>query len=190
MLLVTLDRYKVHSTGIYMSVRFYFTLIPLFLLGCAVDVDYDTSGFIVAGIQRIDLDDLSLRKQIIAQAIDDDRLESKGDCCNEIMHAPQDDVPYTGWMKSTYSDGKIFILGQYKEGKENGCWYHWYPNGNKMEETIYQKGKVLESLVWKPDGIKCPDTNVVNGNGVAVSYDHQGKAYLRSIYKKGELITD
>ena len=70
-----------------MSIRSYFTLIPLFLLGCAVDVDYDTSGSVDAGIQRIDLDDLGLRKQIIAQAIDDDRLESKGDCCNEIMHA-------------------------------------------------------------------------------------------------------
>ena len=102
MLPVALDRYKVYSTGIYMSVRFYVTLVPLFLLGCAVDVDYDTSGSIDAGIQKIDLDDLGLRKQIIAQAIDDDILESKGDCCNEIIHAPQDDVPYTGWMKSTY----------------------------------------------------------------------------------------
>ena len=102
MLPVALDRYKVYSTGIYMSVRFYVTLLPLFFLGCAVDVDYDTSGSIDAGIQKIDLDDLGLSKQIIAQAIDDDKLESKGDCCNEIIHAPQDDVPYTGWMKSTY----------------------------------------------------------------------------------------
>ena len=84
MLPVALDRYKVYSTGIYMSVRFYVTLVPLFLLGCAVDVDYDKSGSIDAGIQRIDLDDLGLRKQIIAQAIDDDRLKTKGDCCKEF----------------------------------------------------------------------------------------------------------
>ena len=76
--------------------------VPIFPLGCAVDVDYDTSGFIDADIERIDLDDLGLRKQVIAQAIDDDRLKSKGDCCNEIMHTPEDDVPYSGWMKSTY----------------------------------------------------------------------------------------
>ena len=93
-------------------------------------------------------------------------------------------------MKSTYDDGKIFYLAQYKDGKENGSWFQWYRNGKKMEETSFKDGKVLQILVWKPDGIKCRESNVVNGSGLTVSYDQGGKEYLRSSYMNGEWVND
>jgi antitoxin component YwqK of YwqJK toxin-antitoxin module len=93
-------------------------------------------------------------------------------------------------VKSTYEDGSIFSLAQYKDGKENGSWVQWYRNGKKMEETIFNNGKILKVLVWKPDGICCPLTNVVNGNGLAVSYDQSGKEQRRSNYRNGEWVKD
>ncbi|MBG30240.1 MAG: hypothetical protein CMI31_09610 [Opitutae bacterium] len=141
-------------------------------------------------IETIDLDDNETRNRIIAEAIDEDNLDAKGDCCDEILHVAGQETPYTGWVKSAYEDGGIFFLAQYKGGKENGSWVQWYRNGKKMEETSFKDGKILQILVWKPNGIKCPVTNVVNGNGVAVSYDPDGKEYLRSNYMKGEWVKE
>ena len=40
-------------------------------------------------------------------------------------------------------------------------------------------------VVWKPNGEKCPHTNVVNGNGVMVAYRDDGTEDYRWTYKDG-----
>ena len=165
--------------------------IALLMVGCGDE--QEDNGIVESNhspVKTIDLDNNATRNLVIAKAIDEDKLEVKGDCCDEILHAPGEQKPYTGWVKSTYEDGSIFSLAQYKDGKENGSWVQWYRNGKKMEETIFNNGKILKVLVWKPDGICCPLTNVVNGNGLAVSYDQSGKEYRRSNYRNGEWVKD
>lgn len=43
----------------------------------------------------------------------------------------------------------------------------------------------MTAVVWKPNGEKCPDTNVVNGNGVVVEYYDDGAEYGRRAYTEG-----
>jgi len=43
---------------------------------------------------------------------------------------------------------------------------------------------------WKPNGEKCPVTNVVKGNGDVVYYNDDGMEVRRYTYKDGELVKD
>jgi len=43
---------------------------------------------------------------------------------------------------------------------------------------------------WKPNGEKCPVTNVVNGNGVVVVYEEDGTERVRLNFKNGEPVFD
>jgi len=43
----------------------------------------------------------------------------------------------------------------------------------------------VTTVAWKPNGEKCPVTNVVNGNGVWVWYNDDGTESFRTTYKDG-----
>ena len=74
----------------------------------------------------------------------------------------------------------------HKNGKLEGLWTEWHENGQKKGEGHYKDGKLETIVVWKSNGEKCPDTNVVNGNGVVVSYNDDGTEDSRYTYKDGE----
>ena len=40
----------------------------------------------------------------------------------------------------------------------------------------------MTARAWKPNGEKCPETNVVNGNGVKCSYHENGRLGTTQIY--------
>ena len=48
----------------------------------------------------------------------------------------------------------------------------------------------MTAVVWKPNGKKCPDTNVVDGNGVVVVYNEDGTERVRLTYKDGKRVKD
>jgi len=122
--------------------------------------------------------------------------------------------PYSGWVKASLKvncytlwqlkDGKQYGLsiswhenGQklgesnYKDGKLDGLMMRWYSNGRKGQEHTYKDGKLLTAVGWKPNGEKCPDTNVVNGNGVVVFwYKKDGTELFSQTYKDGEIVKD
>jgi antitoxin component YwqK of YwqJK toxin-antitoxin module len=141
--------------------------------------------------KSIGLDDY----KIIAEAIDNE-------------NRPSD---YTGWVKGMFSNGRISNLAQFKDGERDGLsteWYIngqkvremtlrdgkrdglttiWYPNGQKWTEETYKDGKLWTAIAWKPNGEKCPVTNVVNGNGILVHYSIKmdGTESFRTTYKDG-----
>ena len=43
---------------------------------------------------------------------------------------------------------------------------------------------------WKPNGEKCPITNVVDGNGVLVYYNDDSTESRRESFKDGEEVID
>ena len=102
-----------------------------------------------------------------------------------------------------YKDGKIDGLwvfwhknGQklyevnYKDGKKVGLQAGWHANGQKEMEGNYKDGKVMTLVAWKINGDKCPHTNVVNGNGVVVSYFNDGTEDFRATLKDGVQVFD
>ena len=59
-----------------------------------------------------------------------------------------------------------------------------------MDELTYNGRKLVTAVVWKPNGEKCPVTNVVDGNGVVVYYTPHGTEDDRRFYKDGVKVED
>ena len=82
----------------------------------------------------------------------------------------------------------------------------WYPNGQKriiIKNYIPNEGQindvfdkrlksreVISVESWKPNGDKCPITNVKDGNGIVVEYNDVGNELNRKIYKDGREVKD
>ena len=140
-------------------------------------------------VAKIDLDDRETRDKIIAEAIERDKLQKQG-TKGEELYAPNDQAAYTGWVKLMYPNGQIMILGQIKDGKQDGLVTKWYENGQKRQEENYKDYKLMSAVGWKPNGDKCPVTNVKDGNGLWVWYKEDGTESFRKTYKNGEIVED
>ena len=61
----------------------------------------------------------------------------------------------------------------------------FYESGQRASVKNYKDGKLMFAVSWKPDGERCPETNVKDGNGVVVSYDKEGMEHNRRSFKEG-----
>ena len=84
-------------------------------------------------------------------------------------------------------DGQKRAEESYKAGKRHGIENTWYHSGQMQRESEWAKGKLLSAEVWKPNGAKCPSTNVKDGNGIVVWYDENGTEVSRKSYIDGEV---
>ena len=87
---------------------------------------------------------------------------------------------------SDFAGLAVAIVTPFKDGKLDGLHTNWYNDGQKSTERNHKNGKVMTSVGWKPNGEKCPVTNVVNGNGVEVVYKDDGTEDRRWTFKDGE----
>ena len=104
------------------------------------------------------------------------------------------DGKHNGPWKHWYENGQKKGEGNFQDGKPNGLATLWYENGQKQRETNFKNDElmplVLTAFVWKPNGEKCPVTNVKDGNGVVVYYNDDGTEGGRRTLKDGELVRD
>ena len=104
------------------------------------------------------------------------------------------DGKYDGLGTNWYENGQKAGEGNFKDGKPNGLAMRWYENGQKHSETNFKDGESLaliwNAFVWKPNGDKCPLTNLVNGNGVVVEYKEDGTEKRRVTYNDGVKVED
>ena len=74
----------------------------------------------------------------------------------------------------------------------NRTFYYMHPtkpnkfSDKKKWQVYFKDEKLISSTSWKPDGQKCPETNVINGNGLLVLYNEDGTELSRSYYKNGK----
>ena len=218
------------------------------------------TALLMLGCGSPDVDDPETLDEIIAEAIDEDNLQHRGKEGEKLFYAPNEQTPYTGWIKEIHSNGQVRMLLQIKDGKPNGlqtAWYEngqkkeegnwkdvkvdglwtvwyengqkkfkgnwkdgkldglvtvwhengqkeeernykdgepdglltaWYENGQKWLEENYKDGKKFSAEVWKPWGVKCPETNLKDGTGVVVYYNEDGTEGSRQTYKDGKLV--
>ena len=171
-------------------------------------------ALLMVGCGSPDLDDKDTLHQIIAEAIDADKIQERGERGEKLFYAPNQQKPYTGWVKTMLDNGQISVLVQCKDGKRDGLqaeWYEngqkemegtfkdgemdgplarWYENGQKGAEGTFKDGKLMTAVAWKPNGEKCPVTNLVNGNGDWVAYNKDGEQIFRKTYKDGVEVED
>ena len=94
---------------------------------------------------------------------------------------------HTTW----FENGQKRLEANYKNGKKEGLSTDWFKNGQKKSEETFTDDKLMSSAVWKPNGEKCPVTNVRNGNGIRVdAYYEDGTEVIRSVYKDGERVNE
>jgi len=75
----------------------------------------------------------------------------------------------------------------YFEGKPfTGVAVKKYRGGGNWQEFTYKDGDLMSAVVWKPNGEKCPHTNIVDGNGVVVGYKDNGNEQYRFFYQDGK----
>ena len=169
---------------------------------------------LIVGNGSPDLDDPETLDKIIAEAIDSDNLQKRVKEGEELLYAPNEQKPYTGWVKRMWDNGQVMHLYSYKDGKRDGLeteWYEngrkkwegnfrdgkenglstaWYENGRKKAEGNFKDDKIMSAEAWKPNGEKCPVTNVKDGNGVVVFYYDDGTELSRSKYSNGKEVWD
>ena len=143
-----------------------------------------------AQVGKIDLNDPETRKKIVAKAVRGKKLQFRGKTGEELAYAPNQQKPYTGWKKWIHDNGRLVGLSQFKNGKLDGLRTWWYPNGRKKAERTYEDGKLWTAVRWKPNGEKCPVTNVVNGSGVVVQLHPKGPVHLSTTFKDGKIVSD
>ena len=142
--------------------------------------------------------------------VDSEDLEYR----NGVTYLAEEETPFTGRAESFYENGQKEMEWNYKDGMKEGLmtvWYEngqkqkegnwrdgkrdgldttWYESGQKRYEGKYKDGKLTSIVVWKPNGEKCPVTNVKDGNGVVVYYNEDGTEWYRRTYKDGKYVYD
>ena len=147
----------------------------------------------------IDSDNL---ETLAEEAIHEHKLQRRGEKGEELYYASDQEKPYTGWSQKSeegciwkmclYKDGELVLSTGWHRNKQKRFEYKegfgmaWYDNGQKEDERTYKDGKLWTASVWKPDGEKCPVTNVVEGNGFVVEYFDDGTEWRLFEYKDGE----
>jgi len=119
--------------------------------------------------------------------VDADLLQDR----NGVYYLPNEAKPFTGVGVRKYKSGQK-EEETFKDGKQHGSVTGWYPNGQKRSEITYKDGKrdgLLTATVWKPNGEKCPDTNVVDGTGIFCGYHNNGQKSHESTWKDGKKIS-
>ena len=171
-------------------------------------------ALLMVGCGSPNVDDPETLDKIMAEAIDSDKLQKRGKGDEKLIYAPNEQTPYTGRSKRMFGNGQIRGLYSYKDGKIDGLvteWYEngqkrgegnckdgkkdgpvteWYENGQKRGEGNCKDGKLMSCVIWKPNGEKCPVTDLKDGNGITVSYNDHGTEMYRTTYKDGEEVDD
>jgi hypothetical protein len=88
--------------------------VPLMVIGCG-EVAQPTG-----------LDDPETLDKIIAEAVVLKTLQKRGKKGERLYYAPNEQTPYTGWMKVVGFNGQVILLAQCKDGKQDGPEIHWY----------------------------------------------------------------
>ena len=152
----------------------------------------------------VDLDDKETRIRIIAEAIDVKKLQKRGVKGEELSYPPNEQKPYTGWVKWMYENGQIKVLGQLKDGKpgrltqwyENGqkygLWTSWYENGLKKAEVNWENGEMHGLMTfWYDNGQKKEEGIFKNSlkDGPRTEWYRNGQKRYEAYYKRGGLVS-
>jgi len=111
-------------------------------------------ALLFVGCGKPDLDDPDTLNKILEEALDMDKIQEREVKGAVLFYAPNDQKPYTGWIKSMHSNGQVELLGQIKDGKIDGLSTKWYDNGQKKWESQYENGEQVADSVkkWSSNG--------------------------------------
>jgi antitoxin component YwqK of YwqJK toxin-antitoxin module len=99
----------------------------------------------------------------------------------EVAHYSDNNFAADGKYREYYPDGKPFIEGQFKEGRQVGDWTYYFDNGQVNRKATYVDGKANGSWeIHREDGSLAAKRGFKDGvrDGDWVTYDATGKQPL------------
>ena len=167
---------NMHSVWKVMKLVITFCLALTLLVGCSGEPNWD---------------DPKVREKILAEAIDADNLQTrKSPSGEELGYAPNQEQPYTGWVKTELFDDPILI--QVQHGKANGIYIEWHSDHGQIRRKGTLKNGKGEGLWtwWHDNGQKEQEGTYKNNEqeGLWIEWDENGQEVSRKIYKDGKVV--
>ncbi|MDR1878243.1 MAG: hypothetical protein LBQ64_01610 [Bacteroidales bacterium] len=110
-------------------------------------------------------------------------LSVEGDTLEAGMYAEGEEEGR--WI---YRNDSVLIEGNYLEGKKDGVWKTYYPNGRlKRSESYFNNELDGLSLFYWDNSVKQAEYTYINGllNGNTYQYDRDGAIFLTVTYRMG-----
>ena len=150
------------------------------------------ASLLLFGCGSQNLDDPKTLDSIIAESIDEDKLQERGKEGEELSYAPNAQTPYTGWAKKLYKNGQVEVLSHFKDGKLDGLEAFWHKNGQKEVERNWKNGK-LDGLwtFWYENGQKENEVNYKDDkkNGLLSVWYENGQKSHEMNYREDKLVS-
>ena len=119
----------------------------------------------------------------------------------DINHIEKLNGVYIKEISNEIVNGEVFQmvgdmklpLGKLKDGKNEGKWISWYPNGQKWSEETYKNGYSNGlSTSWYEDGQKKFEGTYKDGecDGLTTWWYGNGQKMYEGTYKDGESISE
>ncbi len=100
---------------------------------------------------------------------------------------------YDGEYSEIFTDGKVRMKGQYKNGKKEGTWEYGKKNGQKIRTEVYNNDEKVKETIYYTDNTVESVKELKNGkkNGWERKYNY-GDGTLKSeiFYKDGEVSSE
>ncbi|MDA8774715.1 hypothetical protein N9N13_03225 [Opitutales bacterium] len=87
-----------------------------------------------------------------------------------------------------HENSNLHVSGQTMDGEMNGEWKEYYTTGRLEAHSDHNMGKLIWKKVWLPNGQKCVQSEVKNGNGFYFEYNETESSSLKRIFKNGREI--
>ena len=97
------------------------------------------------GKSEPDLDDSKVVDKLLEDALEVSKVQERGPVGEELFYAPNEQQPYTGWVKSMHPNGQVELLASVKDGEPHGLSTRWHENGQKEEEGTYKDDQLISS---------------------------------------------
>ena len=161
----------------------------LFLLGGCGENENTISTF---PLIENPLDQVDVLSNALGAAVDYGDLLVSMDGDQEIFIIPSDGTLHSGWVKKSYSNGKLGYLFHCKEGKQDGLYTSWHDNGMKMVERTWSAGlRDGPFQIWTASGnLESRGYNVDNlRHGLFEEFYANGKKKSEVEYQNGKIDT-
>src|SRR3972149_1007078 len=75
-------------------------------------------------------------KQVVSDKYENGQLRIE----REIAKYSDNSYRAEGFHREYYSDGQMFLSGQYRNGQRDGEWTYWHPNGTVCRKVTFKNG--------------------------------------------------
>jgi len=140
---------------------------------------------ILFGCGEEDFNDTKTVDEIIANAADSSKIQTRMVKGKELFFEINKQTPYSGWYKIMYPSGQVRLLSEVKEGLKDGKLVEWFENGQKKLEAIYLKGKPHgKSSFYYKNGQLEQEVELQNGlrQGKEITWFENGQVWEKTNY--------